>query len=55
LIDRGYRVHVAPLESFNRSGGAAYCLTLRLDLHTRPDAARSPIFVDDDAAELRAA
>lgn len=27
----GYRVHVVDLGSFNRSGGAAYCLTLRLD------------------------
>jgi len=31
LAARGYRVHIVPLESFNRSGGAAYCLTLRLD------------------------
>lgn len=31
LEARGYRVHVVPLDSFNRSGGAAYCLTLRLD------------------------
>ncbi|WHZ10135.1 MAG: Ornithine aminotransferase [Burkholderiaceae bacterium] len=31
LTERGYRVHVVPLGSFNRSGGAAYCLTLRLD------------------------
>jgi ornithine aminotransferase len=35
LAERGYRVHVVPLDSFNRSGGAAYCLTLRLDLSTR--------------------
>ena len=55
LTARGYRVHVVPLESFNRSGGAAYCLTLRLDLHTRARAARVPLFVEDDAAELRAA
>lgn len=27
----GYRVHVVDLGSFNRSGGASYCLTLRLD------------------------
>jgi N-dimethylarginine dimethylaminohydrolase len=27
----GYRVHVVPLGSFNRSGGAACCLTLKLD------------------------
>lgn len=31
LERRGYRVHVIPLGSFNRSGGAACCLTLRLD------------------------
>jgi len=31
LEERGYRTHVVPLGSFNRSGGAAYCLTLRLD------------------------
>ena len=31
LEQRGYRVHVVPLGAFNRSGGAAYCLTLRLD------------------------
>lgn len=31
LTERGYRVHVVSLDSFNRSGGAAYCLTLRLD------------------------
>jgi ornithine aminotransferase len=37
LTERGYRVHVVPLESFNRSGGSAYCLTLRLDLSSRPD------------------
>ena len=31
LAVRGYRVHVVPLGAFNRSGGAAYCLTLKLD------------------------
>ena len=31
LQERGYRVNIVPLDSFNRSGGAAYCLTLRLD------------------------
>ncbi len=39
LTARGYQVHVVPLESFNRSGGAAYCLTLRLDLSSRPETA----------------
>ncbi|TAK89847.1 MAG: ornithine--oxo-acid transaminase [Burkholderiaceae bacterium] len=31
LEARGYTVHVVDLGAFNRSGGAAYCLTLRLD------------------------
>ena len=35
LEARGYAVHVVPLDSFNRSGGAAYCLTLRLDTTTQ--------------------
>ena len=32
LAERGYRVHTTPLPSFLRSGGSAFCLTLRLDL-----------------------
>ena len=32
LAERGYRVVTTPLTSFLRSGGAAFCLTLRLDL-----------------------
>jgi ornithine aminotransferase len=55
LIRRGYRPHVVPLESFNRAGGAAYCLTLRLDVSTRPEARREPPFVEEDFSELRAA
>lgn len=31
LVARGYRVHVIALGAFNRSGGAAYCLTLKLN------------------------
>ncbi|HEX7967824.1 MAG TPA: arginine deiminase-related protein [Stellaceae bacterium] len=31
LEERGYRVLAAPLDSFLRSGGSAFCLTLRLD------------------------
>jgi N-dimethylarginine dimethylaminohydrolase len=31
LETRGYRIAVVPLSSFLRSGGAAFCLTLRLD------------------------
>jgi N-dimethylarginine dimethylaminohydrolase len=34
LNERGYRVIVVPLPSFLRSGGAAFCLTLRLDLRS---------------------
>jgi len=46
LTARGYHVNIVPLDSFNRSGGAAYCLTLRLDNATQvseqpiPDALR---------------
>ncbi|MCA8909945.1 MAG: amidinotransferase [Rhodospirillaceae bacterium] len=35
LTARGYRVHVVPLDAFRRSGGGAFCLTLRLDLDLR--------------------
>jgi N-dimethylarginine dimethylaminohydrolase len=38
LAARGYRVIVVPLPAFLRSGGAAFCLTLRLD---RRSAARA--------------
>jgi len=31
LAERGYRVRITPLPAFLRSGGAAFCLTLRLD------------------------
>ena len=31
LEARGYRIVVVPLPEFLRSGGAAFCLTLRLD------------------------
>jgi N-dimethylarginine dimethylaminohydrolase len=39
LEARGYRVHRSPLTAFTRSGGAAFCLTLRLD-HRSDAAAR---------------
>jgi ornithine aminotransferase len=55
LQERGYRPHVVSLDSFNRSGGAAYCLTLRLDLSTRPEAQRTPPFVAGETAALRIA
>lgn len=32
---RGYRVHLTPLDAFQRSGGSACCLTLRLDWTTK--------------------
>jgi N-dimethylarginine dimethylaminohydrolase len=54
LTERGHRVHVVPLDSFNRSGGAAYCLTLRLDLTTRPPSVRDSDRFDDVAADLAA-
>ncbi len=31
LAASGYRVHTTPLGAFHRSGGSAFCLTLRLD------------------------
>lgn len=31
LAERGYAVHTIPMGAFNRSGGSALCLTLRLD------------------------
>jgi len=31
LKERGYRVVTTPLKSYLRSGGSAFCLTLRLD------------------------
>ena len=39
LDERGYRVAVTPLRSFLKSGGAAFCLTLRLDRRSRPGTA----------------
>lgn len=40
LAERGYRVVTTPLSAFLRSGGSAFCLTLRLD--RRSGAARLP-------------
>jgi N-dimethylarginine dimethylaminohydrolase len=34
LAERGYHVTTTPLPSFLRSGGSAFCLTLRLDLRS---------------------
>ena len=36
LAERGYRVVTTPLTSFLRSGGSAFCLTLRLDRRSVP-------------------
>ncbi len=55
LVERGYRPHIVALESFNRAGGAAYCLTLRLDLQTQPVMRDAAPFVEDDFAEFRTA
>jgi N-dimethylarginine dimethylaminohydrolase len=52
---RGYQVHPTPLGAFARSGGSAFCLTLRLD---RRSVARSrrgtTTLVDAGAASRRA-
>ena len=39
LAERGYNVETTPLPSFLRSGGSAFCLTLRLDRRSVPVAA----------------
>jgi ornithine aminotransferase len=52
LTGRGYEAHVVPLESFNRSGGAAFCLTLRLDLSSRPEAGHPVPFVHRTRPQL---
>jgi N-dimethylarginine dimethylaminohydrolase len=41
LQERGYRVIATPLDSFLRSGGSAFCLTLRLDRRSAAMAART--------------
>ncbi len=38
LVERGYSVVTTPLPSFLRSGGSAFCLTLRLDRSSVADA-----------------
>ncbi|WP_341481333.1 ornithine--oxo-acid transaminase [Variovorax terrae] len=52
---RGYRVHVVPLGAFNRSGGAAYCLTLTLNNRYRGRAAGVPHPRLPEPGERRAA
>jgi ornithine aminotransferase len=53
LAARGYEVHVVPLDSFNRSGGSAYCLTLRLDLSSRAATAAARPLPHPKRAPLR--
>ena len=55
LASRGYRVHVAALDPFIRAGGAACCLTLRLDHLTGQLPAKRVDFIEDDLLELRPA
>jgi N-dimethylarginine dimethylaminohydrolase len=43
LAERGYRVVTTPLGSFLRSGGSAFCLTLRLDLQSVPAGAAAHV------------
>ena len=38
---RGYQVHTTPLDAFARSGGSAFCLTLRLDRRSRASTGRT--------------
>lgn len=43
LAERGYRVVTTPLTAFLRSGGSAFCLTLRLDLASAQAAGRAAV------------
>jgi N-dimethylarginine dimethylaminohydrolase len=38
---RGYHVHTSPLDAFARSGGSAFCLTLRLDRRSSSSTGRA--------------
>ena len=42
LSERGYRVLPTPLDAFRRSGGSAFCLTLRLDRRSAAAGAALP-------------
>jgi N-dimethylarginine dimethylaminohydrolase len=42
LAERGYQVAIVPLGAFLRSGGSAFCLTLRLDRRSVAAAELSP-------------
>jgi N-dimethylarginine dimethylaminohydrolase len=52
LAERGYEVAVVPLGAFLRSGGSAFCLTLRLDRHSA--AAAAPVNERQPAAAATA-
>jgi N-dimethylarginine dimethylaminohydrolase len=53
LSERGYRVVTTPLGAFQRSGGSAFCLTLRLDRHSHRGAAAAAAPVRKVAAGVR--
>ncbi|ARQ01383.1 dimethylarginine dimethylaminohydrolase family protein [Pseudorhodoplanes sinuspersici] len=53
LAERGYRVVTTPLTSFLRSGGSAFCLTLRLDLTSAQSASQSAPKMRDAIAGRR--
>jgi N-dimethylarginine dimethylaminohydrolase len=42
LVERGYQVAIMPLSAFLRSGGSAFCLTLRLDRRPAPATEAAP-------------
>jgi hypothetical protein len=50
LAERGYGVIATPLPSFLKSGGSAFCLTLRLDRESQ--AARTGSQPQSAAADL---
>lgn len=53
LTERGYRVVTTPLTAFLRSGGSAFCLTLRLDLASPQSVRQRQLEVLDATASRR--
>ncbi len=53
LTERGYRVVTTPLTAFLRSGGSAFCLTLRLDLKLPQSARQRQLEMLDASAGRR--
>jgi N-dimethylarginine dimethylaminohydrolase len=53
LQERGYRVRVTPLPAFLRSGGAAFCLTLRLDRRSGEPAANVAVALRQTRSMLK--